>query len=387
MTYQPNSKILILTICSFTKTAGGVDKYNEQGAIVSRLSQKAKSVLLQSRANVWYLLELSDRIDWQGVPASELAFNQGLVQGIDLGGYDKPARYLPALQRYDGRFFQALGRAEERLKLLQSKHHFLFISGLYGLVIPAEPIQLYSCPLKPQVAEIWTKDNALTDVLISYVLKHGILRILDLTAVAAYRNLIDWSAITAQTKADVLHCFYNMGAGDSALIPFGQLARDFLLKASESELLSIKPETEMNGVVFRSVQVTQSGLPDELRIIQQAEREIPLLEAYPAERLIVREVLAGGLPIKEWMFSMTHEFRKEILKLDKKMEGRVMGAIVKICRDPMTQRGDTEEILTGQLRGKWRYRLGDYRLIYQPDKQKHIVFLLAVGPRGGVYGD
>ena len=335
MTYQPNSKILILTICSFTKTTGGVDKYNEQDAITSRLSQKARNTLLQHRADVWYLVKLSDRIDWQGVPASELAFNQGLVQGIDLGGHDKPARYLPALQRYDGRFFQALGRAEERLKLLQSKHHFLFISGLYGLVIPAEPIQLYSCPLKPQVAEIWTKDNALTDVLISYVLKHGILRILDLTAVAAYRNLIDWSAITAQTKADVLHSFYNMGAGDSALIPFGQLARDFLLKASESELLSIKPETEMNGVVFRSVQVTQSGLPDELRIIQQAEREIPLLEAYPAERLIVREVLAGGLPIKsrefaepravyqatmadqtDWMFCITSEFRKQVAKLD-----------------------------------------------------------------------
>jgi mRNA-degrading endonuclease RelE of RelBE toxin-antitoxin system len=403
MTYQPSSKILILTICSFTKTAGGVDEYNVQDAIVSRLSQKAKSVLLQSRADVWYLLKLSDRIDWQGVPASELAFNQGLVQGIDLGGHDKPARYLPALQRYDGRFFQSL-KKEGASKLEESSHHFLFMSGLYGLVIPDEPIQLYSCPLRPQVAEVWTKDHALTDVLIDYVAKHSISRIFDLTAVAAYRNLIDWSVVTAQTKADVLHCFYTMGAGDYALIPFGQLTRDFLSIAPASELLIIEPETDMNGVVFRSVQVTLPGLPDELKVIRQAEREIPLLEPHPVE--FVSEVLAGGRPIKsrelaepraiyqttapdqaDWMFSITSEFRKEVSKLDKKMEGRVMEAIVEICRDPLTQRGDTWKPLTGELRGMWRYRLGDYRLICKPEKPKHTVFLLAVGARGGIYPD
>ena len=277
MTYQPNSKILILAICSFTKTTGGVADYHEQDTIISRLSQKAKNTLLQNRADVWYLIKLSDRIDWQGVPASELAFNQNLVQGIDLGGHDKPARYLPALQRYDGRFFQTLGGGDDRLQLLRSRHHILFISGLYGLVIPAEPIQLYSCPLSPQVAGVWTRDHVLTDVLIDYVAKHGISRIFDLTAVDAYRKLIDWSAVSSQTETDVLHCFYTMGSGDYALIPFGQLTRDYLSKAPESELLSMKPETDMNGVVFRSVQVTQPGLPDELRIIRQAELEIPLL--------------------------------------------------------------------------------------------------------------
>ena len=64
-----------------------------------------------------------------------------------------------------------------------------------------------------------------------------------------------------------------------------------------------------------------------------------------------------------------------------------MGGIVKICRNPMIQVGDTTKILVGELQGMWRYRLGNYRLIYQPDKEKHVVFLLAVGPRGGVYGD
>jgi mRNA-degrading endonuclease RelE of RelBE toxin-antitoxin system len=87
------------------------------------------------------------------------------------------------------------------------------------------------------------------------------------------------------------------------------------------------------------------------------------------------------------MFSMTHEFRKQILKLDKKMEGRVMAAIVELCRDPLTLHGDTEKILINDMRGLRRYRLGDYRLIYRLDKLRRTVFLLAVGPRGGIYGD
>lgn len=404
MTYQPSSKILILTICSFTKTSGGNPNYSEQDAIISRLPQRTRSTLLQKRGDVWYLVKLSDGIDWQGTPASELEFNRNLVQGVDLGGHDKLAEYWPALRRYDGRFFLTLKKEENAPKLEDSRHHFLFMSGLYGLVMPEEPIQLYSCPLKPQVAEIWTKDNALTDVLISYVVKHGISRIFDLTAIAAYRNLIDWSIVAEQTGADVLHCFYRMGAGDYALIPFGHLTRNFLLEASESELLRIEPETEKDGVVFRSVQVTLPGLPDELRIIQQAEQEIPLLEPHPVE--FVSEVLAGGRPIRgrnlaeprmayqttvadhsDWMFSITSEFRKEVSKLDKTMEGRVMEAIVEICRDPTSRRSDKFKPLVRELQGWWRYRIGDYRLIYRPDEQKHTVFLLAVASRGSVYED
>ena len=64
----------------------------------------------------------------------------------------------------------------------------------------------------------------------------------------------------------------------------------------------------------------------------------------------------------DWMFCIASEFRKQVAKLDKKLEGRVMEAIVKICRNPMTQHGDTTKILVGELRGMWRYRLGDYRL-------------------------
>jgi mRNA interferase RelE/StbE len=195
-----------------------------------------------------------------------------------------------------------------------------------------------------------------------------------------------------------------MGAGDSALIPFGKISKDYLLQAPESELLSIKPEAEKDDVVFRSVQVTLPGLPDELKVIRRAEQEIPLLEPHPVE--FASEVLAGGWPIKgrelaesravyqttvpdraDWMFSITSEFRKEVSKLDKTLEGRVMEAIVEICRDPLTQRGDTWKPLTGKLRGMWRYRLGDYRLICKPEKPKHTVFLLAVGARGGIYED
>jgi mRNA interferase RelE/StbE len=267
-----------------------------------------------------------------------------------------------------------------------------------------EPIQLYSCPLKPKVADIWTANNTLTSVLASYVAKHAISRIVDLTALAAYRNLIDWHIVTDQTGADVLHCFYTMGAGDDALIPFGQLVKGLLLKAPEDELLRIEPETRIDDIVFRSVQVTLPGLPEELRIIQQAERELPLLESHSLES--VDEVLGGGQPIRsreseplpairdqtlprrvDWLFAITSEFRKSVSGLDRKMQGRVMRAITEICQNPTTPCGDTVEPLSYELEGKWRYRIGDYRITYLPDRQKRTVFLLMVGPRGSIYGN
>ena len=41
--------------------------------------------------------------------------------------------------------------------------------------------------------------------------------------------------------------------------------------------------------------------------------------------------------------------------------------------------------LRGELEGQWRWRVGDYRIIYLIGKENQIV-LLDVGPRKSVYG-
>ena len=54
-----------------------------------------------------------------------------------------------------------------------------------------------------------------------------------------------------------------MGAGDDALIPFGQALRERLLGMPEGELLALEPGTRNHGIVFRALSVPGSGSPDE----------------------------------------------------------------------------------------------------------------------------
>jgi hypothetical protein len=336
MVYRPSSKILILAICSLNKQPGGAGEYAMQDSIASRLPVDITDGLIKTRRRIKQEIIQANTIDWQGVRVAELAFNRNLLDGPDFGGHEGSAQYLPALYRYDGRFFQTLGE-DGKHKVSLSKHHVLFLSGLYGLLMPMEPIQLYSCPLKPRVAELWTGENILTRVCVSYLRAHGITRVVDLTALAAYRNLINWAVVSKETKVKVLHCFFDMAAGADALIPFGHLAKNFLLEASEEELLNLEPETRRDGILFREVQVTLPGLPEELQVIQLAERELRLLESYPVE--LASEVLSGGQPresrrvsslpptretaspsrAEDWLFAMTSQFRRATARLDRRL--------------------------------------------------------------------
>ncbi|MGI0015435.1 MAG: type II toxin-antitoxin system RelE family toxin, partial [Nitrososphaera sp.] len=241
--------------------------------------------------------------------------------------------------------------------------------------------------------DLWLEDNLLTGMLCEYIRQYQVARVFDLTALVAYRNLIDWSKVAA-TGTDVLHCFDSMSAGDYALIPFGQLMKNTLLEASEDTLINLEPEAKMGNVVLRSVKVTQSGLPDEVQQIQSAEKEVPLLQPQTID--FVDEVLRGGHPIPmvetkntsrksraDWLFAVTSQFRKGYHE-DKILSAQILAAILKICRDPLTPHGDTIKPIVHNkaLKGKWRYRLGDHRLIYWPDKSNHTVYLLKISSRG-----
>ena len=86
-----------------------------------------------------------------------------------------------------------------------------------------------------------------------------------------------------------------------------------------------------------------------------------------------------------WSFGLTPTFRKSLKDLDRKLQGRVFEAVMKICDSPMTIQGDTIKPLHGPLDGLWRYRIGDHRLVYKPNVGEKRIFLLEFGPRGSVY--
>ena len=367
--YRPSSMVLFLTNCSLTKAAGGSAEYDESQAITSALPETLGDRLLKRRAGVFQLVKNAPDFHWQGTPVSELEFNRQLSSGRDIGGRHSAA-YLPALDRYEGRFFQALGMAGKR-RIVESEHHTLFLSGLYGLLRPTEPIQLYSCPLAPQIAEHWRKSNLLTEVLCEYIQRFQIARIIDLTAIDAYRQLIDWEKI-ADTKTDVLHCFDVMAAGDSALTSFGKCFADELLGLTEDEIAGLPFEHRLGTVILRSLGYPVAGLPSE-----DIEGEVP------DQSLDIGPKDVTSTPRLPWPFAYTSRFQKDVHDHMDKFT-RIGRAMLDICRDPMNPIRSTKQ-LQGDKKGRRIYRLGDYRIIYRPDKREERVYLERFVPRGDGY--
>ena len=95
--------------------------------------------------------------------------------------------------------------------------------------------------------------------------------------------------------------------------------------------------------------------------------------------------LRGATVLPGWVISFTPKFQKSVLGIDRKLQGRVLLAISEISEDPLTPHGDTLKPMTGDLKGLWRYRLGDFRLVYQPKESSQTVVLLAFASRGDVY--
>ena len=88
---------------------------------------------------------------------------------------------------------------------------------------------------------------------------------------------------------------------------------------------------------------------------------------------------------KNWGFIITKDFMNSIKKVDKNLQGRILEAITKITLSPKTIMGDTIKPLTGDLEGYWRYRIGDYRLIYKPVEKLSEILLISFAARGSVY--
>ena len=82
---------------------------------------------------------------------------------------------------------------------------------------------------------------------------------------------------------------------------------------------------------------------------------------------------------------MSRKFRKTFHRLDGELADRVLAAILEIAGEPCKPRGNTIKPLQGILQGMWRYRLEDYRLIYQLDMTNDEIILIAFENRGDAY--
>lgn len=110
-----------------------------------------------------------------------------------------------------------------------------------------------------------------------------------------------------------------------------------------------------------------------------------LLEKAEARRKVSDSGIRFSLRPPDWRFVLSEKFIKSIQNADKKLQGRILEAITKIAEAPTTPVGDTVKPLAADLKGLWRYRIGDYRLVYDPNHEQKHVTLLWFDNRGAAY--
>jgi mRNA interferase RelE/StbE len=90
----------------------------------------------------------------------------------------------------------------------------------------------------------------------------------------------------------------------------------------------------------------------------------------------------SGAPI--WRVEFDSDAARELRKIG----GSARGAILKYLRQRIATKEDPRRFghaLLGDLKGLWRYRVGDYRIIADIRDKEILVLVVAVGHRRTVY--
>lgn len=83
-----------------------------------------------------------------------------------------------------------------------------------------------------------------------------------------------------------------------------------------------------------------------------------------------------------WRFRFEQRAGKDFAKLDKTTQARIVQFLKqRETRPPQ----DYSNALSGEFKGFWRIRVGDYRLIIQIDEETQMVSVYEVGHRKHIY--
>jgi len=232
---------IILISCSRGKTDAGGTIFKEQ-IFFQILSSVLQNELLEKRKVLRKYLKNYQITDFKFKEGNrgDRQENMALIDGSDFGGNDQGLVYLPAYQRYKGRFFGQLDKKDWD-KCKQFGYHVLILSGLYGLLSPNDSIQNYDCHLTDRIIDqsnqnelstiknLW--GNFLTEALKEFIKNNKITRIIDLLSEEDYQSAIDWMSISG---VKVLHRIFAKQSGRDAI--------PNMCKFLKYEILLKKPE-------------------------------------------------------------------------------------------------------------------------------------------------
>ncbi len=89
--------------------------------------------------------------------------------------------------------------------------------------------------------------------------------------------------------------------------------------------------------------------------------------------------------MKNWKIEVKPTAEKYYLKLDKKTRFRIKEALRELenTDDPLLQ--PNVRALTGRLQGDFRLRVGKWRILFNTDVGKKMIYVFAILPRGSAY--
>lgn len=400
--YQPTSSILFLGICSLNKSSLSSDEpYQREQSIVARLKDpQAVNLLYQTRKASFDLIIQGD-LENGGVLLAKHPLNRDLRRGPDFNGTAR-AKYLPAIDRYTGRFYGGKGNDGKsydlKTNLNGSPHHLLIISGLYGLLLPQEQIQLYESPLedRPEIQAIWREDNRLTSLLSAYIRAQGIHLVVNMTGQRAYHELIDWPAIYALPGVRVLHAMANIGPGEDQIKTFGAALCDPLLHIPTLDLLEVPDtwELQTHNLMLRNIPSPPKGddwprEPSELEIAladmrqgldlfsKNVEEDYEKLFGRDQAKVLIKAVQRHESP---WNVVINPNLVRDINQFDDPDVKKSLFAdlVSLITTFPISRKEkDITELRNGRFGDYlgWRIRINKYRLIFFTDEGSRRLYL------------
>jgi mRNA interferase RelE/StbE len=85
-----------------------------------------------------------------------------------------------------------------------------------------------------------------------------------------------------------------------------------------------------------------------------------------------------------WSVEFTDTAKRQLRKLDRQWQSAILDYLEdEIAKLPNPRRRG--KALTGDKRGLWRYRVGDYRILCDLQEERLVILVLALGHRREVY--
>lgn len=86
-----------------------------------------------------------------------------------------------------------------------------------------------------------------------------------------------------------------------------------------------------------------------------------------------------------WKIEIKPSAEKSYRKLSRDTRKRIKEALQKLegSNNPLLQ--ENVRPLTGELKGDFRLRVGDWRVLFTPDSERKVIYVYAILPRGSAY--